>query len=130
MEKDFDKWNNEKKKIHEQKSDVFYHEREVWWCSLGVNIGDEQDGTGKNFDRPVVIIKDFNREIFIAVALTGRKKEGRYYFYLGKLEDHDASAILSQIKLVDKKRLIRKICMLDEKLFLKLKSALKALLFD
>jgi len=127
--KDFDSWNTKKKDIHEQKSGIFYHEREVWWCSLGVNIGSEQDGTGKNFDRPIVIIKGFNREIFFAVALTGKKKVGKYYCYLGKIEDQDASAILSQAKVVDVKRLVRKMGTIDEVLFTKLKSALKALLF-
>lgn len=130
MQKDFDKWNIEKKAIHSQKSDVFYHEREIWWCSLGVNIGSEQDGTGKNYDRPIVIVKGFNREVFFAVALTGKKKQGKYYLYLGKIEERDASAILSQTRLIDAKRLVRKIGMLEEELFLKLKNALKALLFD
>ena len=44
MEKDFDKWNESKKVIHHNNEDKFYHEREVWWCSLGINIGFEQDG--------------------------------------------------------------------------------------
>ena len=127
--KEFDKWNEKKKEIHNHESNLFYHEREIWWCSLGVNVGSEQDGTGKNFDRPVVIIKGFNRDVFFAVALTGRKKVGKYHFYLGKIEDHDASAILSQIRLIDVKRLVRKIGTLEEKLFLKLKNALRALLF-
>ncbi|MBI3888349.1 type II toxin-antitoxin system PemK/MazF family toxin [Candidatus Nomurabacteria bacterium] len=130
MQKDFDKWNSDKKTIHKQKPNVFYHEREVWWCSLGVNVGNEQDGTGKNFDRPIIVIKGFNREIFLAIALTGKIKKGKHYFYLGKLENRDASAILSQIRLIDIRRLTRKIGMIDEKLFSQLKSALKALLFD
>ena len=130
MIKNFDQWNEVKKKIHGQKPRVFYHEREVWWCSLGVNVGSEQDGTGKNFDRPVLILKGFNSEVFVALALTGKKKEGKFYFYLGKIEDRDASAVLSQIRLIDTKRLIRKVSTLDEGLFLKLKSALKALILD
>lgn len=130
MQKDFDQGNEKKKIIHGQKSSVFYHEREVWWCSLGVNVGSEQDGTGKNFDRPVIIIKGFNKEIFLAVALIGKKKQGKYYFYLGKIEGRDASAVLSQIRLVDTRRLVRKSGTLDQKLFLKLKNALRALIFD
>ncbi len=127
--KDFDKWNNKKKEVN-QKDRVFYHEREVWWCSLGVNVGNEQDGTGTNFDRPVVIIKGFNSEIFLALPLTGKKKQGKYYFYLGQISGREATAVLSQIRLVDTKRLVRKITTLDDSIFLKLKNALKAVIFE
>ncbi len=43
MEKDFDKWNNQKKIINlrSNNTDFFYHEREVWWCAIGVNVGFE-----------------------------------------------------------------------------------------
>lgn len=129
MQKDFDKWNGKKKQIHKGKKNVFYHEREVWWCSLGVNVGFEQDGTGKNYDRPIVVIKGFNKNIFLGVALTGKKKEGKYYFCLGALEGRDSTAILSQVKLLDVKRLVRKITTLDEKLFRELKDKLKNAIF-
>ena len=64
MKKDFEGWNEKKKKLHSKQSNLFYHEREIWWCSLGVNIGFEQDGTGKNFDRPIIVIRGFNKNIF------------------------------------------------------------------
>ena len=37
--KDFDRWNEQKKKLHDGEREVLFHEREIWWCSLGVNIG-------------------------------------------------------------------------------------------
>lgn len=127
--KDFDIWNIEKKKIHHETVAPFYHQREVWWCSLGVNVGSEQDGTGKNFDRPVVVIKGFNKDIFFGVALTGKRKEGKYYLPLGTIEDREASAVLSQVKLIDAKRLVRKIATLDQALFEQLKVAVQKTLF-
>jgi mRNA interferase MazF len=130
VEKDFDNWNISKKTIHFNKSSRFCHPREVWWCALGVNVGFEQDGTGENFDRPIVVIKGFNQNIFFGVALTGSKKIGKYYLYLGKIDDHEASAVLSQVRLIDTKRLVRKITTLDQKLFEQLKNALKQALFS
>ena len=65
MQKDFDKWNLEKKSIHSNQEFPFYNEREIWWCSLGVNVGFEQDGTGQKFDRPVLVIKGFNKNTFL-----------------------------------------------------------------
>lgn len=106
----------------------YYHQREVWWCSLGVNIGFEQDGTGKNFDRPVLIIKGFNKNTFFAVALTGKKRDGKFYYYLGNIDGRDASAILSQVRVVDSKRLISKVGVVDRKTFDKVRAALQKVL--
>lgn len=130
MNKNFDKWNTAKKEIHKNGKAPFYNEREVWWCALGANVGFEQDGTGKNFDRPIVVIRGFSKNIFLGLALTGKKIEGKYYFYLGKVEGRDSSAILSQFKLIDSKRLIRKIETLKDDKFKELKEALKRVIFD
>lgn len=129
MKKDFDKWNDEKKKIQSELIPPFCHAREVWWCSLGVNVGFEQDGTGEHFDRPVVVIRGFNKSVFFGVALTGRKRKGMYYFPVGRIEEREASAILSQVRLIDTKRLVRKITMLNEAVFTELKEKLKKTLF-
>jgi mRNA interferase MazF len=129
MKKDFDTWNTEKKNLNSSEEAPFYNEREIWWCSIGVNVGFEQDGTGDNFDRPVLVIKGFNKNTFLSIGLTGKKKVGRYYFYLGKIEDRDSTAILSQIRLVDTKRLIKKIVTLDEETFGKLQEAIKKTIF-
>jgi len=88
MKKDFDTWNTKKKDIQEDEPNRRYHERDIWFCSLGVNVGFEQDGTGSNFDRPIVVVKGFNANTFFAVALTGRKREGKYYQYLGETGKH------------------------------------------
>jgi mRNA interferase MazF len=130
MPKDFDKWNLEKKSIHSNQEFPFYNEREIWWCSLGVNVGFEQDGTGQKFDRPVLVIKGFNKNTFLCVGLTGKKKTGKYYFYLGKIEGRDSTAVLSQIRVIDTKRLIRKIETLEEKTFQELMESVKKTIFN
>ncbi|GEM_PF-6457268 len=45
MKKDFQNWHNKKTLIHESKNRPGFHEREVWWCALGVNVGFEQEST-------------------------------------------------------------------------------------
>ena len=112
-----------------KKLGAFCHAREIWWCSLGINVGFEQDGTGKNFDRPVVVIRGFNERIFFGVALTGVKRKGKYYFPIGKVEGREASAVLSQVRLIDTKRLVRKMETLDESVFKELREDLKKKLF-
>ena len=129
MQKKFSQWSIQKANLHSESTVAYYHEREIWWCALGVNIGFEQDGTGENFDIPVVILRGFNTHTFFAVALTGRKKAGAFYFYLGKVDDRDATAILSQVRILDTKRLIKKIGTLHISTFQDLKNACKDILF-
>ncbi len=50
MEKDFNKWNDKKNSINDISDIPNFHEREIWICFLGLNIGFEQDGAGDNFD--------------------------------------------------------------------------------
>lgn len=115
--KDFKKWHSIKEHLHERKSEVFFHEREIWWCSLGVNIGYEQDGTGEDFQRPVVILKKFNLDACLVVPLTTTQKKGKYYFVVGELEGKNATAILSQVRFIDRKRLANKVGFLGEDIF-------------
>jgi mRNA interferase MazF len=128
MEKDFDKWNKSKELIHYKNEDKFYHEREVWWCSLGINIGFEQDGKGDKFSRPVLIIKGFSKNVFLCVPLTTKLKEGRYYNDIILNDGVKRKAILSQIRLIDSKRLIEKVCTIDEVQFKTIKQKIIQLL--
>jgi hypothetical protein len=46
----------EEKKLHTGTFSRYVHEREVWGCSLGANIGVEADGKHDNFERPVLVL--------------------------------------------------------------------------
>lgn len=104
--KDFNRWNEQKKKIHAREGEVFFHEREIWWCSLGVNIGFEQDGTNELFERPMLVIKKFNRDVLWVLPLTRSSKENRYYVPI-TVGDSNSAVILSQLRLISSKRLQR-----------------------
>jgi mRNA interferase MazF len=124
--KDFWPWMSIKKRLHERETgELFFREREIWWCALGANIGHEQDGTGRRFDRPVVILKKFNRYVFLGVPLTTRPKVGRYYLPVGTVDGKEAVAILSQIRFLDRKRLLDKIGTVAEPAFADVKKAVK-----
>ncbi|MDP3882842.1 MAG: type II toxin-antitoxin system PemK/MazF family toxin [Candidatus Staskawiczbacteria bacterium] len=134
MKKDYKKWMLEKAGINNDKVRPFFHEREVWFTSMGENIGFEQDGGGEKFLRPVLIFKKFNNEVIWALPLTRTDKKSKYYFNIS-INDNEASVnnrqsvvILSQIRLVDAKRLQYKIGTINENEFAKLKGALLALL--
>ena len=73
--KDFNRWNELKKKIDIKNDlpDNFPKEGEVWISSVGLNIGYEQNGSEDNFSRPVLIVKKFNNHMFWAVSLSTKQ---------------------------------------------------------
>ncbi|MEI8174504.1 MAG: type II toxin-antitoxin system PemK/MazF family toxin [bacterium] len=127
MQKNFDKWNKRKKEIDNNEPN-FYYEREIRWCSLGINIGFEQDGTSEDYKRPVLIIKGFSRHVCLVVPLTTSTKKNLYHFPIGIIENKEAFAILSQIRLIDTKRLHDQLAVLNRGKFNEIKKAIKDLL--
>lgn len=107
MEKDFDSWNHEKKKLektgHER---LVFHEREIWWCSVGINLGHEQDGKNEYFERPVLVIRKFNNRIAWVLPITSKAKTGQYYFSFTN-NGKDYATIVSQLRLLSVKRFRR-----------------------
>ena len=128
MRKDFDQWNKNKKHIHAEAENKLYHKQEVWWCSLGTNIGFEQDGTGSAGERPILVLKGFSKQVCLALPLTTSIKKNPYHVYLGTVDGKEAFAIISQIRLIDTKRLINKIGFVDHDVFEKIRKAVKEFL--
>ncbi|MCX6787066.1 MAG: type II toxin-antitoxin system PemK/MazF family toxin [Candidatus Kaiserbacteria bacterium] len=129
MQKDFDEWNKIKKEVnaYELRSDFFYHQREVWWCAIGLNVDVETDGKQTNFERPVLVIQKFNKEMFWGVPLTSKERTGKFYEKIV----HDkgtAWAMLTQMKTFSSKRLLRKIGMISETDFTKIQERIHELL--
>ena len=128
MKKDFQKWHNKKAQIEDIEKRPFFHEREIWFCHLGANVGFEQDGAGDDFQRPIVIIRKFNNEVCWIVPLSKTEKRSKYYFAF-RFDDATTSvAILSQIRLLDARRLSRKIGEINKNEFAQLINKIKALL--
>src|SRR3989344_3622074 len=110
MPQDFDTWNERKKRIEFEKMPpvLFPKEREVWMCSLGRNIGFEQNGTGHGFGRPALVVKKFNNKMFWIVPLSSKHKEFDFYYNFFDAARLSASAILAQLRLLSVKRFDRK----------------------
>jgi mRNA-degrading endonuclease toxin of MazEF toxin-antitoxin module len=125
--KDFIDWHKIKRKVEKKENRVYFQIREVFFCSIGENVGFEQDGRGEEFLRPVVVVKKFNNEVFLGIPLTRTEKKGKYYFAFN-LNNKKSVAILSQIRLFDAKRIKYKVGMVNEKDFDILKEKIKQLL--
>jgi mRNA interferase MazF len=126
--KDYISWHEEKSQLQDTKLRPGFYEREVWFCIMGTNVGYEQDGRGPRFLRPVVVIKKFNKEVLWALPLTTKEKTGKYYFSFQLGDEGVSTAILSQLKLIDAKRLEYKIGNISKSDFKSLKLKLTQLL--
>lgn len=127
MSKKFDNWNEIKKSLHDEHKAVIFKERDIFWVSIGVNIGYEQDGKGEIFSRPVVIVKKYNNNLFFGVPLSTTIREGSFFFSFD-FNNEISSALLVQGRVYDAKRLENKIGMISKNDFESLKSKLKGLL--
>jgi mRNA interferase MazF len=109
--KEFDTWNILKKKIQANIEEVnlFPKEGEVWMSSVGKNIGYEQNGSGNNFSRPLLIVKKFNNHMFWCVPLSSKQKKFDFYFNFTDVHGQKVSLILAQMKLVSVRRFNRKL---------------------
>ncbi len=115
--KDFDNWNVKKKHLDRRYvRPPYFKEREIWWLSIGVNVGYEEDGKDSNFVRPVLIIRKFNKNIFLGVPLSTKIKNNIYYIEITH-QTRKISAMISQIKTFSSKRILNKIGELDNNNF-------------
>ena len=100
----------------------------MWFAHLGINVGFEQDGSGSDSLRPVVIIKKFNNDICWIVPLTRSDKQSKYYFPVHIHGESTSLVILSQVRLLDGKRLKYLFGYVRKKDFKQLKTKIRRLL--
>jgi mRNA interferase MazF len=123
--KDYKNWHSIKSEIEKTGQEKKFSEREIWWCSLGENIGFEQDGKHEKFERPVLVLRKFNNGMFFGLPLTSREKKDKFHFGFfiktqnknGEWEEQPSFAILSQMRLLSSKRMIRRVVKINENLF-------------
>ena len=126
--KQFDQWNKDKKILHYGQRTPRVRSREIWWCYLGINIGDEQDGSGEQFLRPVLILRVFNEHLAFIIPATSATKDSPYYFPI-TLRDRPGSLILTQARLISTSRLHDRMIedRITQELFLNIREAFRAL---
>jgi len=125
--KKFDNWNKVKKKTNEKEQRALFKEREIFFAHIWENVWFEQNWKWERFVRPVLVFKKFNKQVFWWIPLTSKAKEWKFY-YSFDLRWKKNKAILSQLKLIDSKRLIRKIWVISKENFLELKKAVLELI--
>ncbi len=124
----YDNWNHKKQEIKSSQNPiVYFKEREIWWCSVGLNIGFEENGKGELFNRPVLILRKYGPYTFIGVPISNTTKAGSFYFRLNT-RNVSGTCLLTHIRLFDSKRLTQKIETMQISDFFKIKKSIKDLL--
>ena len=118
MLKDYEEWHRLKSEIEAKNSMPFFREGEIWWCSLGLNIGTEEDGKNNLFERPVLVFHKFNKDMFFGLPMSSVKKFGKYDCSI-LLHNRERTILISQMRTLSAKRLIRRIGRLRQKKFLR-----------
>jgi mRNA interferase MazF len=94
-------------RLRDRQHKPLFKEGEIWWCSIGMNVGTEIFGKGQRFTRPVIIFKKFNKDTFLGIPLTSQLKIGKWYASVTHGEKTD-TALLAQIRVMDSKRLVER----------------------
>ncbi len=112
-------WNIVKQKINQSEAYNF-REAEIYFAYIGQNIGYEVFGKGDEYLRPLVVLKKFGKNSFLGVPLTSKSKNGNFYHTIN-YGNRTNTALISQLKTFDAKRLKYKIGKLSIKEFARLK---------
>lgn len=123
----FIQWTKLKIRIQLSKNRLYCKEGEVWWASMGINIGVEENGKHEKFERPVLILKVFNKHMFWAIPFTSQPKLSPYYISI-VFNEKTSYLILSQVRLLSTKRLRRKVAKISFNELLKIRGEVKKLL--
>lgn len=106
-QKDFQDWHAVKTDLNNQpeKNKPYFYEREIWWTSIGKNVGFEEDGKNEKFTRPVLVLRKFNKYTFLGVPLSTSKIINKYRIPFKYKDDVESTALISQLRVYDSNRL-------------------------
>lgn len=133
----YNEWNLDKQIIHfEWKDDFYIKPREIRFTKMWLNIWFEENGK-KEFRRPVLVIKKI-WNLFFTVAMTSKGKENNRFYHKvqnwefnenNQINKDKSYIIISQVKVMDKKRFTEKMWIINQEEFTTIKKKLKTMLF-
>lgn len=123
MIKKFLDWIKIKEKLHKvEKGPPLVKESDIWWISVGENVGSEMNGKSGLFSRPAIVIKKLTRGFFLVAPTTSMAHDGSWYVKI-KHAGKDTFICLHQIRTIDYRRLSSRLGQIDSDDFEKIKKA-------
>ena len=102
----FHEWGLLKQKLDTLPRNKLIREGDVWFCSVGKNIGHEEDGKNAFYERPVLIVRKFTADYFWGALLTSTIRTGPYSLNI-HFQKTIRCALLFHLRSYDTKRLQR-----------------------
>lgn len=127
MLKDFVRWLKLKEELHgRQQTPPLVSERDIWWASVGENVGSEINGKSQLFSRPVIIYKKLSHGFYFVIPTTTQKKNGSWFVSF-RQQGKEMSACLHQSRAMDHRRLSSKLGTLDDEDFVNIRQGFSRL---
>ena len=107
-------WAKLKFHINARSKDIFPRKKEIWWASLGQNVGVEINGKNSQFERPVLVLKVFNVHSYLVAPITTNLENGEYIYLFTSSLGGDRAVKLAQLRTISSKRFLRKLEVMSE----------------
>jgi mRNA interferase MazF len=120
-------WIGLKRNLHEAAHQPpLVSEGDIWWASLGENVGSEINGKSDLFSRPVVIFKKLSHGFYFVVPTTTRERSGSWFVPF-RQQTRSMVACLHQARAIDHRRLSSKLGTMDDEDFERVKAGFRKL---
>ncbi len=86
----------------------FVSEGDIWWASIGENVGSEIGGKSELLSRPVIIYKKLAHGFYFVIPTSTKEKNGSWYTTFTHKEKVTV-ACLHQARSIDYRRLSTKL---------------------
>ncbi|MBU0982051.1 type II toxin-antitoxin system PemK/MazF family toxin [Patescibacteria group bacterium] len=111
--KRFLEWIGLKDSLHSKEcKSPFVNEGDLWWASLGENVGFEINGKSDKFSRPVIVLRKLSRKFYFVIPTTTQNRKGSWYVPF-RQKGVWMVACLHQARAIDYRRLHSKLGRLD-----------------
>lgn len=128
MLKQFVQWISLKQTLHRANHrPPHVSEGDIWWASIGENVGSEINGKSKLFSRPVIVIKKLAHGFYFVIPTTTQSRSGSW-FVTFRQHEQERVACLHQARAIDYRRLSSKVGTLDDTDFDRIKLGFRTLL--
>lgn len=125
--KDFKRWSGLKESLDGLTHKApFVSEGDIWWVSIGENVGSEIGGKSIQFSRPAIIYKKLAHGFYFVIPTSTKIHDGTWYVpFIHK--GIATVGCLHQSRAVDHRRLSSKLGTLDASDFIKIQEGFKNL---
>jgi mRNA interferase MazF len=125
--KNFVLWLSLKSGLHEAKHrPPHVSEGDIWWASVGENVGSEINGKSTLFSRPVIVLRKLAHGFYFVIPTTTQDRKGSWFVPF-RQKDRSMLACLHQARAIDYRRLSSKLGTIDDKDFERVKDGFKRL---